>query len=103
MNFYEFASWLNSYLSNKGYKICSDSNNRQFYLDCFSYFWISYKAHIIYFHREYSSFNWAYMDFKDNPNTEVYMNLFKKLADEFIVEEKRRIMRVKLRKLNDDF
>lgn len=45
----------------------------------------------------------GWFDFNDNPNTEVYMNLFKKLADEFIVEEKRRIMRVKMRKLNDDF
>lgn len=103
MNFYEFASWLNSYLANKGYKFYYDNEDRKFFLDNFSYFWISYKRHIIYFHREYSSLNWAYMDFNDNPNTEVYMNLFKKLADEFIVEEKRRIMRVKMRKINDDF
>lgn len=103
MNFYEFASWLNSYLANKGYNFYYDNEDRKFYLGNFSYFWISYKKHIIYFHRTYSSLHWAYMDFNDNPNTEVYMNLFKKLADEFIIEEKRRKMRVKMRKLNDDF
>ena len=103
MNFYEFASWLNSYLASKGYSINYDNENRNYYLAEFSYFWISYKRHIIYFHREFYSLNWAYMDFNDNPNTEVYMNLFKKLADEFIIEEKRRIMRVKMRKINDDF
>ncbi len=105
MNFNEFASWLNSYLTEKGYKLNSDNENQQYYLDAFSYFWISYKGRIIYFHREYSSFHWSYLDFNTcpHPDIEVYMNLFKKLANEFMVKEKQRIMQVKLKKLNEDF
>ena len=104
-NWYTFASKLNSFLIDKGYKEEYSNNCRQFYLDNRPYFIIDYENQFIHFSQDLYS-RWYIMRFDNDINEGEYapdFELLAKCADEILTQYKQRIYINKLLRIKDDF
>ena len=105
-NWYTFASKLNSYLIDKGYKMEYSNNCRQYCLGNVPHFLINYDEQLIHFTQDLYSM-WNRMVFNnDNFRDGDYTPDFKLLAhfaDEILVEYKQRIYVNKLLRIQNDF
>ena len=96
-NWYTFASKLNSFLIDKGYKMEYSNNYRQFLLGDIPYFIINYDDQLIHFNKDLYS-RWYMMDID-----EFDFELLEKCADEILTQYKQEIYVNKLLKVQDDF
>lgn len=104
-NWYTFASKLNLFLIDKGYKMEYSNNCRQYYLDNVPNFIIDYDEQIIYFKQDLYSM-WYRMRFDDNLSNGDYapdFYLLAHFAEEMLVEYKQRIYVNKLLRIQNDF
>ena len=105
-NWYTFASKLNSYLIDKGYKMEYSNNCRQYCLDNVPHFMINYDEQIIHFTQDLYSM-WNRMVFNnDNFRDGDYapdFDLLARFADEMLIEYKQRIYVNKLLRIQNDF
>ena len=104
-NWYTFASKLNSFLIDKGYKMEYSNNCRQFSLGNVPHFIINYDEQFIHFTQDLYSM-WYRMRFDDKLRAGDYapdFDLLARFADEILTQYKQRIYVNKLLRLQDDF
>lgn len=104
-NWYNFASKLNSYLIDKGYKMEYSNNCRQYCLDNVPYFFINYNEQLIHFTKDLYSM-WYRMRFDDNLSNGEYapdFELLARFADEILTQYKHQVLVNKLLRIQNDF
>ena len=103
-NWHTFASKLNSYLIDKGYKMEYSNNCRQYCLDNVPHFIINYNYQEIHFTIDLYS-RWYSMSFKDADKGEYEpdFDLLAKYADEMLKQYKHQVLVSKLLRIKDDF
>ena len=104
-NWYTFASKLNSFLIEKGYKMEYSNNCRQYCLDNVHHFIINYDEQFIHFNQDLYS-KWYKMRFDNDMNEGEYepdFDLLAKCADEILKQYKHRIYVNKLLQAQNDF
>lgn len=104
-NWYTFASKLNTFLIDKGYKMEYSNNCRQFCLGNVPHFIIDYEDQLIHFNQDLYS-RWYKMRFDNDLNIGEYepdFELLANYADEILTQYKQQELVNKLLRIQHDF